>query len=860
MDVLTMIKHSLSPETVNPITVYFEVGRQVASAGPEMVWKVYDATRISDRKPASVFIFEKRWVDKLHKAKRREMVTEILRQEVTRLVKFKHSRLLQVIHPTEECHDSLAFASEPVFASLANLLGNHEKLPSIIPPEIKENNFLDVELKYGLLQVTNALSYLHNSQHIVHGNLCPQSILLTRTGMWKVAGLGFSVSSTHSNAKLSYPVAPWTPKLPKLAQPDLDYLAPDVQLETVSGATPASDLYSLGLLAIALYNNGRSLVLAGYNLQNYVRCIEQLPELFTDQCHCLPDLLIDPVQKMIGRDVHLRPTAQLFALLPFFDDPVVHCMQSLDALESTDLSQKCDFFNRLASSITLFPTRLLQRSVLPMLTDQLQHPEMFLFVLPSLVSLVRNTGFEDYRNHVQPYVARVFQLSRPIQATIYLLEKLDVILGKASEDDIRSDILPLLFSTLESSSVHAQEAAIAAFSTIQRYLDEDVVRRLVLPKVKVLFQRSTDVRTRLNAVACIDKLIDCLDKMTIIDELIPFLTEIQCTDVAVIMAVVGLYQHLLSDRRYGLTHNLLATRILPCLIPHSIIPSLSIEQFSALMEVLRAMLNQVDQQRRSKMMMEIPDDNALELRSNLQQMYDGCLSSGGGRNSQTLLMTEDLLAISKSSFMGKRSSQTSSNSSSGSSYSAGRVTPRTSIDFRYNTSLDSSKSLEATSILDTKCFLSVEEAYQRRYNRRSCSHYSTKQIPSAPELQTKTSSKESLEPRPYKRHSSFQGLGMEEQAALEKIVRERRCSLVPKPPRTPHILVSEVSSMSSYTEPFFLDPPRRASAHTMGPILAPISDRGDIRGRLLDVLPPFVSRRSSFQGICESAKQFFVGK
>jgi len=50
-----------------------------------------------------------------------------------------------------------------------------------------------------------------------------------------------------------------------------------------------------------------------------------------------------------------------------------------------------------------------------MLTDQLQHPEMFLFVLPSLLSLVRNTGFEDYRNHVQPYIARVFQLSIPTQ-------------------------------------------------------------------------------------------------------------------------------------------------------------------------------------------------------------------------------------------------------------------------------------------------------------------------------------------------------------------------------------------------------------------------------------------------------------
>src|SRR6218665_210432 len=83
-------------------------------------------------------------------------------------------------------------------------------------------------------------------------------------------------SSVSLSSQLSYPVAPWTPKLPRLAQPDLDYLAPEVQLQTISRATPASDLYSLGLLAFALYNNGRSLIVAGHNLQNYVRCIEQV--------------------------------------------------------------------------------------------------------------------------------------------------------------------------------------------------------------------------------------------------------------------------------------------------------------------------------------------------------------------------------------------------------------------------------------------------------------------------------------------------------------------------------------------------------------------------------------------------------
>ena len=50
MDVLSMIKHSLVADGVNPITKHFRLTRQAASAGPEMVWKIYDAVRISDGK------------------------------------------------------------------------------------------------------------------------------------------------------------------------------------------------------------------------------------------------------------------------------------------------------------------------------------------------------------------------------------------------------------------------------------------------------------------------------------------------------------------------------------------------------------------------------------------------------------------------------------------------------------------------------------------------------------------------------------------------------------------------------------------------------------------------------------------
>jgi len=47
-----------------------------------------------------------------------------------------------------------------------------------------------------------------------------------------------------------------------------------------------------------------------------------------------------------------------------------------------------------------------------------------------------------------------------LQATVYLLEKLDVILAKASEDEIKSNILPMIFSTLESNSIQGQVYAV----------------------------------------------------------------------------------------------------------------------------------------------------------------------------------------------------------------------------------------------------------------------------------------------------------------------------------------------------------------------------------------------------------------
>ena len=48
MEMFSMIKHSLATDGNNPISKYFQLGRQTGSAGPEMVWKVFDAKRLTD--------------------------------------------------------------------------------------------------------------------------------------------------------------------------------------------------------------------------------------------------------------------------------------------------------------------------------------------------------------------------------------------------------------------------------------------------------------------------------------------------------------------------------------------------------------------------------------------------------------------------------------------------------------------------------------------------------------------------------------------------------------------------------------------------------------------------------------------
>ncbi|XP_053393916.1 SCY1-like protein 2 isoform X3 [Mercenaria mercenaria] len=799
MDVFSMIKHSIISDEVNPITRYFDIRQHVASCGPEMVWKIFDAIRLEDSKEVSVFFFEKKIADKLHKPRRREIVSEILRREVQLLLKMKHPKILTVIHPLEECHNSLAFATEPVVASLANFLGNYERMPVPVPSHIKDREFLELEIKYGILQITEGLSYLHGTEQIIHRNVCPQSVLVTKTGSWKLAGLGFAEMVVNGKEKIS--CQPWSTKASKLAQPNLNYIAPEVQ--TDKKCSMISDIFSLGITVCCIYNNGQPLISAEHNPQTYLKQLEQLTQQFGDVAHKMPLPLVEPVEKMINKDTRYRPTAQLFSLLKYFHDPVVSCLQRLDNLEQLETSQqRAEVYTNLIQVIPDIHKKVLYGHVLPNLVESCLSIDTMFMALPAMLALIDHVSKADYANVILPHFRTILNYPRPMQATVYLLDKLDIILAKSPIDVIKTEMIPLVFNTLDSNSIQAQEAALGCIRLIKEYLDDNIMKSMVLPRAKSLYNKSDNMKMRINALTCIDTVLDSLDKMIILDEVLPFLMDITLgQDAKIVMAVVGIYKHLMSDKKFGLTHNLIATKVMPPLIPQTVNPGLSMEQFSALMEVLRDMLEHIDRKRRDKMKQEtvtvpIPHRGLINMSADSQK-----------DSTRNFLSVDDAVHLQKS---------------------------RTEYSF------------SSLPILESNKTSSIEHQPVKITIRK---------VPATPESHPKLSA-----PKPKSITHNASGGSLDEQTLSPPHPTEiqRRHSLAP--PQT-----SSTPPIISLTSEDTTDKKRRSSAQSLGPFSFSDSDsrrgsRGSVFGSLGISDGPAPQRRASFQALGESMMQLFSGK
>lgn len=293
----------------------------------------------------------------------------------------------------------------------------------------------------------------------------------------------------------------------------------------------------------------------------------------------------------------------------------------LDQLFQWDNLQKSKFYKGLPQVIQKLPHRINVFRILPCLVKEFVNPPMIPFVLPNILLIAENSNSQEYVKHILVYLKPVMKISDPIQILLIFMQKMDLLLKLTPAEDVKSDVLPMLYRALESNAQQIQELCLSILPTFASLVDYPSMKNALLPRIKKLCISTQLVSVRVNCLLCIGKLLEHLDKWLVMDEIIPFLPQIPSREPAVLMAVLGIYKLALTSSKLGLTKEALATKVIPFLVPLSIENGLSLTQFNAMMTLVKDMINIVETEHRTKLeqLSSIQkESNALKFQSQTQ--------------------------------------------------------------------------------------------------------------------------------------------------------------------------------------------------------------------------------------------------
>lgn len=247
------------------------------------------------------------------------------------------------------------------------------------------------------------------------------------------------------------------------------------------------------------------------------------------------------------------------------------------------------------------PHRINIYRIMPCLVKEFVNPPMIPFVLPNVLLIAEKASNQEYVKHILVHLKPVMKISEPIQVLLIFMQKMDLLLKLTPAEDVKSDVLPMLYRALESDAQQIQELCLSILPTFASLVDYPSMKNALLPRIKKLCVTTQLVSVRVNCLLCIGKLLEHLDKWLVMDEIIPFLPQIPSREPAVLMAILGIYKLALTHSKLGLTKEALATKVIPFLVPLSIENGLSLVQFNAMMALVKDMISRVEGEHRTKL-------------------------------------------------------------------------------------------------------------------------------------------------------------------------------------------------------------------------------------------------------------------
>ncbi|KAK1325193.1 hypothetical protein QJS10_CPA01g02136 [Acorus calamus] len=310
---------------------------QVGSGGPGLAWKLYSARSRTGSGPQQyptvcVWVLDKRALSEartragLSKAAE-DAFLDVVRADAARLVRIRHPGVVHVVQALDESKNAMAMVTEPLFASVANVLGEVDNVVKV-PKELKGMKMGLLEIKHGLLQVAETLDFLHNNARLIHRDISPEE---------------YDVEDS---------VLP--------LQPSLNYTSPELVHNKPTASGCSSDIFSFGCLAYHLIAR-KPLLDCHNNVKMYMNSLTYLShEAFSS----IPSELTSDLRRMLSVDENARPAALDFTGSPFFrEDTRLRALRFLDHMLERDNMQKTEFLKSLSDMWKEFDSRVLRYKV-----------------------------------------------------------------------------------------------------------------------------------------------------------------------------------------------------------------------------------------------------------------------------------------------------------------------------------------------------------------------------------------------------------------------------------------------------------------------------------------------------------------
>ncbi|KAL8765065.1 MAG: hypothetical protein Q9194_006695 [Teloschistes cf. exilis] len=639
-------------------------------------WKVYDGKKKSTGKAVSIFVFERKSLEpqaggfgprssssalkKVH-----EEVLARVKKESNLLARLRHPSVLELAEPIEDTRSGgLIFATEPVTASLSGLLrekDDQEKAggvagrPSRFVVEEadgqlrrRELEIDELEIQKGLLQVAQGLEFLHESAGLVHGNLTPESIYVNAKSDWKIAGLAFAGPPDTSDTASNIPpislseVLYHDPRLPRSLQLDMDYTSPDFVMD--SNVSSAADMFSLGLVMLALYNSPHTSPLkTNSNISTYKKLfgtISSAPSPTNNFLSSRPlpkDLLSDVLPRLITRRPGQRMNAREFQQSRFFDNILVSSIRFLDSLPAKTPNEKSQFMKGLPKIIGQFPRSVLEKKVLPALLEETKDRDLLYLVLQNVFKIIRTlpTGRRAFTEKVVPKLRENFLATKGAATErdaakeaglVVVLENMELVGESCSGKEFKDDILPIIQLGLESHTHSVVDKSLGCLPTILAVLDFSTIKNEVFPVVAAVFSKTSSLGIKIRGlqafvVLCggsssskddsgdgLDGALQAskitktsnnavLDKYTVQEKIVPLLKVMKTKEPAVMMAALAVFKQVgrIADSDF------LATECLPILWSFSLGPLLDLQQFQEYMALIKSLSAKIENEQVRKL-------------------------------------------------------------------------------------------------------------------------------------------------------------------------------------------------------------------------------------------------------------------